>query len=741
MRPYVDHRATSGEAICPYCGVGCRLWMEAAYGQVLRVKGCAGAPANRGGICAKGATLPQVLHTPDRLTQPHIRTASGLRPVSWDRALDVAATQLGEILRRHGPDAIAFYGSGQLDTESVYVAVKLFKGALGTNNTDSNSRLCMASAVAGYRSSLGSDGPPTCYDDLDEADLLLVVGSNMAEAHPVLFDRIRQRRRQPNPPALVVIDPRRTPTAAAADEHLPVAPGGDIALLNALAQRLVARGCVDEAFIRQHTSGFEEYAAMLRAQDPQELEAACGLAAEQLDRLAQRIASARAWLSLYCMGLGQSTVGMWKHNALINLHLLTGQIGRVGAGPFSLTGQPNAMGGREAGLLAHQLPGYRLVENPEDRRQVERLWGLPPGRISPRPGLTAIEMFRALETQRLKAIWIAATNPLVSLPDLHQVRRALARAELVIVQDAYHPTETTQLAHLLFPAATFAEKEWTSTNSERMVAFSERVLPPPGSARPDWEILAAVARRMGLPGFDYAHRDEVWNEFIRLTSGRECDMSGITAQRLRREKNVQWPCPDVAHPGTKRRYLDRRFPTPDGRARFWPRTHRPPRELPDHEFPLVLTTGRIYAHWHTLTRTGKSPKLVQRDPAPYVEIHPEDALPRNIADGSLVQLTSRRGTIRLPARLTTAIRPGTVFVPLHWGDLWSDGNAANYLTISATGRVAKQPELKFCAVQVEPAYVPADAPQPASEETACPSRAAGHDAAGPVPIAARLAWR
>lgn len=712
----MDHRALHGEAICPYCGVGCRLWIEAAYGQVLRVKGCPDAPANRGGICAKGATLPQAVHTPDRLTQPQLRTRSGWQPLSWDRAFELAASRLRAVLDAYGPDALAFYGSGQLDTESVYLAVKLFKGALGTNNTDSNSRLCMAAAVAGYRSSLGSDGPPTCYDDLDEADLLVVVGANMAEAHPVLFDRIRQRRRRPHPPALVVIDPRRTPTAEAADEHLAVAPGGDIALFNALGQRLLARGCVDETFVRQHTCGFEDYAAMLRAQDPRELEAACGVPGAALDRLADRIARARAWLSLYCMGLGQSTVGMWKHNALINLHLLTGQIARPGAGPFSLTGQPNAMGGREAGLLAHQLPGYRLVENPEDRRAVEAFWGLPPGRIAPQPGLTAIEMFRALESGRLKAIWIAATNPLVSLPDLHQVRRALARAELVIVQDAYHPTETTASAHLLLPAATWAEKEWTSTNSERMVSFSERLLPPPGAARPDWEIFAGVARRMGLPGFDFAHREEVWNEFIRLTAGRECDMAGITAQRLRREKNLQWPCPDIAHPGTKRRYLDRRFPTPDGRARFWPRPHRPPRELPDHEFPLVLTTGRIYAHWHTLTRTGKCRKLMQRDPHPYVEIHPDDARPRNITPGSLVQLTTRRGTIRLPARLCSTIRPGTVFVPLHWGDLWSEGNALNYLTISATGRVARQPELKFCAVNVELAPVGQGASPPEAAE-------------------------
>jgi ferredoxin-nitrate reductase len=714
----IDHRATTGEAICPYCGVGCRLWMETAYGEVLRVKGCVTAPANLGGICAKGATLPQVLHTPDRLTQPQVLTNGQLRPTTWDKAFDFTAQRFREIIAQHGPDAVAFYGSGQLDTESVYLVGKLFKGALGTNNTDSNSRLCMASAVAGYRSSLGSDGPPTCYDDLDEADLILVIGSNMAEAHPVLFDRIRERRRtDTNRPRLVVIDPRRTPTAEAADLHVPIAPGGDIALLNAIGRRLLVAGQIDKAFIRDNTAGFAEYAALLREQDDAELLAVSGVDAALVDRVAQMIGESRSWLSLYCMGLGQSTVGMWKHNALINLHLLTGQIGRAGAGPFSLTGQPNAMGGREAGLLAQQLPGYRLVEDAAHRREMETLWQLPAGSISSRPGLTAVEMFRALETGKLKAIWIAATNPLVSLPDLHQARRALSRAELVIVQDAYHPTETTQLAHVLFPAASWAEKEWTSTNSERMVALSEKLIAPPGSARPDWEIIAGLAKKLGLSGFDFGHREEVWNEFIRTTSGRPCDMTGITAERLRQLKNLQWPCPDVTHGGTKRRYLDRCFPTPDGRARFLPRTHRPPRETTDHEFPLALTTGRLYAHWHTLTRTGKSAKLLKRDPAPYIEMHPNDAERLHIADGALVQVTSRRGTIRLAARLRDSLRPGMVFVPFHWGDLWSDGNAANYLTISAIGRVAKQPELKYCAVSVEPV-------EPAPESHATVARAA-----------------
>jgi ferredoxin-nitrate reductase len=703
-----DHRAKTGEAICPYCGVGCRLWGEAAYGQVLRVKGCPDAPANLGGICAKGATLPQTLHAPDRLLQPHVRSRKSgqLQPTTWDKAIKQAASQLREIVAQHGPDAIAFYGSGQLDSETVYLVGKLFKGCLGTNNTDSNSRLCMATSVAAYRAALGCDAPPCCYDDIELADTLLVIGSNMSDAHPVSFDRLLASRKQRGDQRLIVVDPRRTRTAEQADLHVPIAPGGDIALLNLVSRRLLLEGAIDLTFIGEHTRGFEEYCVLLEALDERSALASCGIDAALLAYLVDMLSGAGALLSFYCMGLGQSTVGMSKINSLINLHLLTGQIGKPGAGPFSLTGQPNAMGGREGGLLAHQLPGYRFVEEAQHRREVEAYWRRPAGSISPRAGLTAVEMFRALETGKLKAIWIAATNPLVSLPDLHQVRRALARAELVIVQDVYHPTETTQLAHVLLPAANWGEKEWTSTNSERMVSFSERLLTPPGAARPDWEIVAAMGRELGFAGFEFAERDDVWDEFIPLTAGRPCDMSGMTAQRLRAVKGLQWPCPDLEHAGTKRRYLEKHFATPDGKAAFVPRAHREPRETVDHEFPLVLTTGRLYAHWHSLTRTGKSAKLVRRDPAAFVEIHPTDAARLGIFDGAMVQLSSRRGTIRLPARISDAAQAGLVFVPFHWGDQSSEQTAANYLTISAIGRVAKQPEFKYCAVAAEP-VVPA----------------------------------
>lgn len=692
-----------GETICPYCGVGCRLRLEGVGSRVSRVRGVETAPANLGRLCAKGAQLGPTIDTKDRLARPQLRLSrhDPFRPVNWDTALTYVAEIFRNILNTHGPDAVAFYGSGQLDTESVYLIGKLFKGHLGCNNTDSNSRLCMAAAVAGYRTSLGSDGPPTCYDDIDDADMILVMGSNMAEAHPVTFDRIRAVRKTRPQQKLIVIDPRRTATAEAADIYLPVAPGGDIALLNALGRILLLMGAVDDTFVAEHTRDFDAYRRFLLEQDLGELCRVSGVAEADLFRVARLIAGAGGFLSFYCMGLNQSTVGMWKNNSLINLHLLTGQIGKPGAGPFSLTGQPNAMGGREGGLLSHQLPGYRTVEDTAHRTQVERYWNRAPGTISPRVGLTAIEMFRALEKGQLKALWIAGTNPAVSLPDLHQVRRGLARAQLVVVSDAYHPTETTQVADVLLPVAQWGEKEWTSTNSERMVSYSPKLFDPPGEALPDWQILARFAHKLGLPGFDYTSAAQVWDEFIALTAGRPCDMAGVTSERLRRVHSLQWPCPESDHPGTKRRYLDHRFPTPDGRAVFLARDHREPRELPDHEFPFVLTTGRLYAHWHTLTRTAKAEKLVRSEPGPFVEVHPDDAQQLGLAEGELTQVSSRRGTIQLPVRLNPGCRLGMVFVPFHWGDLFGEGNAANYLTISAIGRVAKQPELKFCAVSLE----------------------------------------
>ncbi len=460
-------------------------------------------------------------------------------------------------------------------------------------------------------------------------------------------------------------------------------------------------GRADEHFIGFHTNGFIDYVAFLMARPLDEMIELAGVDRGEMERAAKLIGKSRAFLSLYCMGMNQSTVGMWKNNSLINLHLLTGQIGKIGAGPFSLTGQPNAMGGRECGLLCHQLPGYRFVTDAAHRSEMERAWDRPAGSIAAKNGLSAVEMFQALDRGTLKAIWIAATNPMVSMPDLHAVHRGLAKAELVVVSDAYHPTETTRLAHIVFPAASWGEKQCTTTNSERMVSRSPKMWAPPGEALPDWRILCGVAEHLGFgDAFTYGNGSEVWDEFARLTKGRPCDMAGITSSRLNDGANLQWPCTDQQRYGTKRRYLDQKFPTPDGKAVFLPRDHRAPFEITDDQFPFVLTTGRVYSHWHTLTRTAKVEKLMAREESPYVEIAFEDADRLEIADGDSVRLATRRGEIVLSARREIGMRPGTVFVPFHWGDLFGEGNALNYLTLPAFGEVEKQPELKFCAVNV-----------------------------------------
>lgn len=695
--------AILGESVCPYCGVGCKLRVEGEGNSITRIRGVESAPANLGRLCAKGAQLGPTVNAIDRASYPLMRRSRReiLTRTTWDQSLDFVASKFQKIIQQHGPDAVAFYGSGQLDSETAYLICKLFKGFIGTNNTDSNSRLCMAAAVAGYRSSLGSDGPPTCYDDIDHADAVLIIGSNMSEAHPVTFDRLRTHKKDWPDQQIIVVDPRRTDTCSIADLHVPLAPGSDIAFLNAVGRLIIQNGRADEHFIGFHTKGFIDYVAFLMSRPLDDMIERTGVPRELVERAARIIGKSKAFLSFYCMGMNQSTVGMWKSNSLINLHLLTGQIGKVGAGPFSLTGQPNAMGGRECGLLCHQLPGYRVVEDAKHRMEIEHFWGQPLGTIAPKNGLSAVEMFQALDDGRLKAIWIAATNPMVSMPDLHMVRRGLEKAELVVVSDAYHPTETGRLADVVLPVASWGEKDSTTTNSERMVSRSPKMLDGPGEALPDWRIVSDFAAKLGFgDSFTYGSGSEVWDEFVRLTKGRPCDMAGITSSRLNDGASLQWPCPDQLHYGTKRRYLDRKFPTADGKAVFQPREHQEPFELTNDEFPFVLNTGRIYAHWHTLTRTGKVSKLMATDPTPYVEIAFEDADRLQVADGDVVKLSTRRGEIVLPARREVGLQPGHVFVPFHWGDLYGEGNALNYLTVPAFGPVEKQPELKFCAVNL-----------------------------------------
>ncbi len=695
---------------CPYCGTGCGLLAHVAGGRLERVEGDPLHPVNRGATCQKPLRLPDAIAAPDRATTVLRRASADHRweGSTWDETIPDVARRLAALRDAHGPDSVALYLSGQLLTEDYYAAVKLFKGFLGTNNVDSNSRLCMSSAVAGYRGSLGSDGPPPGYADLAQADCLLVLGSNAAACHPIVWGRVRARQQEGA--QVVVVDPRRTPTAEAADVHLAVRPGTDLALLNALLHTIERDGLLDDTFVERHTTGLEDALAVAAEWPPERAAAVCGVDARAIEDVAHRFGAAQRGMVLWSMGANQSAVGTLKNQALINLCLATGNVGRSGTGPLSLTGQPNARGGRESGGLAPLLPGYRSIASPDDRVEMRRLWDLParaPG-VSPRPGVAATDLVEAIERGDVRAVWIVATNPVVSQPDAERFAAALRQCELVIVQDAYHPTETGALAHVLLPAAGWPEKDGAMTNSERRVSLVQRALDPPGDALPDWEVFARVGRALGHEeAFAWEDAAAVYDEFAALTAGRLCDVSGLSHERLRREGPLQWPVParraGEDHGGTPRLYANRRFPTADGRARMVATPHAEPVDAPDASFPLVLTTGRVAGQWHTMTRTGKSPTLLAEEPEPFLELHADDALAAEVGDGELVLVRSRRGAAHLRARLSDRVAPGVAFAPFHWGDLHL---AAGHLPLNgvvspALDPTSRQPELKATAVRVE----------------------------------------
>ena len=612
------------------------------------------------------------------------------------------AKRFRAIIDEHGPDAVAFYGSGQLTTEEYYVANKLAKGFLGTNNFDTNSRLCMASAVAGYKTSLGSDGPPNSYADIDEANCLLLIGTNTADCHPVIFKRIKKRKQSdPKRVTVISVDPRRTETADFADLHLPLKPGSDVALLNSMLWVLIQENLIDSEFVAQHTNGFRELKEIVERYPPKVAEEICGVPECLIVEAALIFGMAQSALTLWSMGVNQSSVGVQKNNAIINLHLASGKIGKPGSGPFSLTGQPNAMGGREVGGLSNMLPGYRSVEDPQHRAKVERHWAVPRGSIAPKPGLAALEQFEALAQGKLKAIWILCTNPAASAPDIDLIEKALRQAELVVVQDAYHPTATSRLAHVILPAAQWSEKEGVMTNSERRVTYMPKLAEPPGEALPDWKIISLFAYALGFgANFMYQSAEEIFAEFAALTEGTLCDISGASYTRLKRHGPVQWPYPKSKPTERARLYENGRFATADGKAAFIAVEHAPPVESPDKDYPLILTTGRLKHHWHTMTRTGKNAALRRRAPDPVLEINRADARRGNIQDADFVEIISRRGKVMAQARVTEEIVQGTCFLPFHWSRDEGFFKAANNLTLSARDPVSRQPELKACAVRV-----------------------------------------
>ncbi len=704
---------------CPYCGTGCGVVVEHDGTRVTVVRGDPDHPANRGRLCTKGSTLhltaaPHV-QAQVRATVPLRRAARGapLQPVAWDAALDELADRFAAVVRRDGPDAVGLYLSGQLLTEDYYVFNKLAKGLLGTNNVDTNSRLCMSSAVAGYKQSLGADAPPACYDDIALASTVFVTGSHLAWAHPILARRLEDARRANPQQKLVVVDPRRTETAGMADLHLALQPGTDVLLHHAMLHVMLWEGLVDQAFVARHTTGFESLRERVREATPAHAARVCGLAEADIVQAARWFAGHGPTLSLYCQGLNQSAAGTDKNSTLINLHLATGQIGRPGAGPLSLTGQPNAMGGREVGGLANLLSAHRDLANPEHRAEVARLWGVPS--VPSQPGLSAVDLFEAAAEGQVKALWIVCTNPLHSLPDQAMVRRAFERAEFVVVQDACATTATAAAADLLLPAATWAEKEGTVTNSERVISRVRRAVPAPGQAREDWRIAVDAARRLedrlGRPRIDggtlfpYESAEQVWNEHRETTRGRDLDITGLSWSTLEK-RPTPWPCTDADPQGCRRLYADHRFATPDGRARFVAPAWRPVAEPRDARFPVALTTGRLRDQWHGGSRTGTLGRLFAQGGGPALELHPQELARRHWAEGDLVRVQSRRGSVVLPVHASARTAPAQAFVAMHWGPEWMGGGGVNELTTPARCPQSRQPELKHAAVRLERADLP-----------------------------------
>jgi len=667
------------------------------------VVGNSAYPVNRGALCSKGLNLQYTVNDrADRLLYPQMRYSKNrpLERVSWDEALARTAAVFKTFIEQYGPDSVAFYASGQCLTEEYYVLNKLMKGFIGSNNLDTNSRLCMSSAVVGYKMALGEDSVPVCFDDIELADCFLVAGANPAWCHPILWRRVEAHKAANPDTKIIVIDPRATDSVALADVHLQLIPGTDVVLNQALARVLIENGDLDLDFIAQHAEGFEAYRDIVLARPLAESAQLCGVPEADIRLAASYLGGAKAFLSMWTMGLNQSAVGVDKNLSLLNLHLITGQIGRPGAGPLSLTGQPNAMGGREVGGLSNLLPAHRNMASPAHRAEVQQFWGSGP--LAATPGYTATEMFEALEDGRLKAIWILCTNPLTSLPNVRQAEAALAKAKFVVVQEVSTKPETLAYADVILPAAAWAEKEGTMTNSERRISHLAKVVDAPGEALPDAEIICRFARAMGFRGFDFPTPATIYEEHTRLTAGTTLDISGLTYHILKARGSVQWPYKiDQPAPDTARLFTDQQFYTPSRRAMIHPVTVAFRSEVPDADFPFILTTGRIRDQWHTMTKTGRVSKLTQHIPQAFLEMHPQDAAALGVAEGDLVAVQSRRGAVRVAARLSAGIRPGVVLLPMHWGKiLGSDLHRANNLTSGTLDPISKEPDFKFCAVQV-----------------------------------------
>ena len=699
--------ANAVRTTCPYCGVGCGVLAQARADGSFEITGDSDHPANFGKLCSKGSALGETLDRGGRLLHPHIRG----QQTTWDDALDYVANGFRRIIDRDGPDAVALYVSGQLLTEDYYVANKLMKGYIGSANIDTNSRLCMSSAVAGHKRAFGEDLVPVCYDDLTLADLVVLVGSNTAWCHPVLFQRITAVRQERPDMRIVVIDPRRTATCEFADLHLPVRAGTDVWLFNGLLAFLHQHGAVATQFVASSTSGVDHAISVAEktAGSARAVAKACGIDEHAVTEFYRLFARTEKTLTIFSQGVNQSSAGTDKVNSIINCHLLTGRIGRPGMGPFSVTGQPNAMGGREVGGLATELAAHLDLESADHRRIVQEFWNSPA--IASAPGLKAVDLFDAIHAGRVKAVWIMATNPIVSLPDADRAREALRRCELVVASDCIQHTDTTALAHVLLPAAGWGEKDGTVTNSDRRISRQRAFLPLPGEAKPDWWIVCQVARRLGHEqAFAFETASEIFTEHAALSGaendgGRAFDISGLSS--LSRDNYdqlapIQWPVPALRHPGTQRLLTDGRYFHPDGKAHFVATPPRPPVNAPDEQFPLVLNTGRIRDQWHTMTRTGYAPRLTSHVPEPYVDMHAQDALLTGTRAGELVRVVTRWGSIIVRLRITGEMPRGMIFVPIHWNGAFSSDARVGTLVNPIVDPVSGEPEFKHTPARVMP---------------------------------------
>ena len=706
--------STAVRTTCPYCGVGCGVLASVNSNGGTEVSGDPTHPANFGRLCVKGAALGETMDLHGRLLHPALRPtrdSAALQRISWDEAASRIAGRFSQIIAEHGREAVALYVSGQLLTEDYYVANKFVKGYLGSGNIDTNSRLCMSSAVAAHKRAFGADLVPVCYEDLEQADLIVLVGSNTAWCHPVIYQRIAAARAARPSMKLVVIDPRRPATCEQADLHLPITPGTDVWLFNGLLAYLRREGRFNFGFLRDHTHGENETvdAAELSAGNLDEVARVCGLDPQALLDFYRLWADHERVVTAFSQGVNQSSAGVDKGNAIINCHLATGRIGMPGAGPFSITGQPNAMGGREVGGLSNQLAAHLELEDPDHRDLVRGFWGSP--EIADKPGHKAVDLFEAIYDGRVKAVWIVATNPVVSLPDADRVRAALKRCEFVVVSEVNRDTDTSDLADVLLPAAAWGEKDGTVTNSERRVSRQRAFLPMPGEARPDWWAISEVAKYMGhAESFSYASAHEVFVEHARLSgwaqdrAPRMFDLSGLAeldAVGYDRLEPVQWPLRAGQTQGLQRLFEDHRYDTADGRAQLVPLIPRLPQHRADSEYPFVLNTGRVRDQWHTMSRTGKAPRLATHMLEPYVEIHPDDAAALGLNEGELARVSTRWGRCTARTRVTDSIPPQQLFIPIHWNGQTAAEARVGAVVNPVVDPLSGEPEFKHTPARIE----------------------------------------